>query len=94
MAQRKQATDSIRLQEVWTAQQTRAIESTRLQESPDVDAMTVDSGSTLCNRPDARVASPDALQCLLEVLIATPNAAYANPSLSRISIFEAYLKGS
>jgi hypothetical protein len=56
------------------AQQTRATESTRLQEGPDADAMTMDSGSTLCNRLDAKVASPNALQCLLEVLVACLDA--------------------
>jgi hypothetical protein len=41
---------------------------------PDANALTADAGSTLCNRPDARVASPNALQCLLEVLVAGPDA--------------------
>jgi hypothetical protein len=54
--------------------------------------MTVDSGSTLCNCSDARVASPDALHCLLEVVAISPNATYANLSLIRIKISEAYLK--
>jgi hypothetical protein len=54
--------------------------------------MTADSGSTLCNRLDARVAGPDELQFLPKVLVAGPDATYANPSLSRIRISEAYLK--
>jgi len=45
-------------------------ESTRLQESPNTDAMTADRGTILCNRSDARVASPDALQCFHEVSVA------------------------
>jgi hypothetical protein len=38
--------------------------------------MTADSRSTLCNRPDARVAGLNTLQFLPEVLVAGPNAAY------------------
>jgi hypothetical protein len=91
MAQRTRATESIHLQEVWTAQQTRATESTRLQGGPDANAMTANSRCTLCNCPDARVASPDMLQWFHEVLVTGPDAAYANPSLSRIKISEAYL---
>lgn len=69
-AQRMRATKSIRLQEVQTAQQTRATESTYLQGGPDADAMIAYGGSILCNRPDSRVAGPNTLQCLLEVLVA------------------------
>jgi hypothetical protein len=65
-------------------------ESTRLQEGPDSDAMTADSGSILCNRPDAKVASPYALKCLLEVLVAGLDAAFANMSFNRIRISKAY----
>jgi hypothetical protein len=61
-AQQTRAMESIRLQEVWMAQQMRTTESTHLQEDPAADAMTANSGSTLCNCPDTRVASPDALQ--------------------------------
>jgi hypothetical protein len=43
------------------AQQTQATESKSLKEGLDVDAMTVDCGSTLCNCLNASVASPDAL---------------------------------
>jgi hypothetical protein len=32
-----------------------------MHEGPDTDAMTADGGSTLCNQPDARVASSDPL---------------------------------
>jgi hypothetical protein len=46
----------------------------------------------LCNSLDAMVASPDALQWLLKVLVASLDAAYLNSSLSRIRISEAYLK--
>jgi hypothetical protein len=56
-----------------------ATESTSLQEGPDTDVMTANSGSTLCNRPDV-------LQCLLEVLVAGLDATYADPNLSRIRI--------
>jgi hypothetical protein len=42
--------------------------------------MTADSESTLCNRSDARVASPDVLQFLSEVLVVGPDATYANPN--------------
>jgi len=65
------------LEEVRTAQQTRANESILLQESSDVDAMTADNESSLCNRPNARVAGPD--------------VPHANLSLSRIRISEAYI---
>jgi len=91
-SEQRSAIESIRLQEVRTAQQTWAIESTRLQEGPEADAMTANNGSTLCNRLDARVASPDALQWLLKVLVASPDVAYANSSVSRIKISEVYLK--
>jgi hypothetical protein len=74
------------------AQQTQATERKSLQEVPDPNAFTTNVGSSLCNRPDARVAYPDALQCLLEVSVAGPDAVYANLSLSRINISEAYLK--
>jgi hypothetical protein len=50
------------LMKVWTAQQTRAIESTRLQWGSNADAMTTDGWTILCNRLDAKVACPDALQ--------------------------------
>jgi hypothetical protein len=40
----------------------REPQSKNLQEGPDTNAMTTDCGGTLCNRSDARVASPDALQ--------------------------------
>jgi hypothetical protein len=52
--------------------------------------MTADSGSILCNRPDAKVASPYALKCLLEVLVAGLDAAFANMSFNRIRISKAY----
>jgi hypothetical protein len=61
-------------EEVRTAKQTRATESTCLHEDSDANVMTADSGSTLCNCQDARVASPDALQFLPEV--ASSNVAY------------------
>jgi hypothetical protein len=54
------ATESIRLQKVWTAQHTLATKS--LQGGLDADTRTAYRGSTLWNRSDARVASPDALQ--------------------------------
>jgi hypothetical protein len=54
--------------------------------------MIVDSGSTLCNHLDARVTSPDVLQCFHEVLVVGLDVAYANSSLSRIRIFVAHLK--
>jgi hypothetical protein len=47
--------------------------STSLQEGPDPNALTANDRSSLCNRSDARVASPNALQCSLEVLVAGPN---------------------
>jgi hypothetical protein len=56
-----------------------ATESTSLQEGPDTDVMTANRGRTVCNRPDV-------LQCLLEVLVAGLDAAYADPNLSRIRI--------
>jgi hypothetical protein len=68
------AIESIRLQGVRMVQETQATKSTRLQEGLDANAMIVDSGSTLCNRSDAKVASPDALKWLLEVLVAGPDA--------------------
>jgi len=52
----------------------QAIESTRLQGGSNADAMTADRGSILCNRPNARVASPNMLQCFHEVLVAGPDA--------------------
>jgi hypothetical protein len=64
-------------------QQTRAIESTYLHEGPDANTMIVDN---------AKVASPDALQLLPEVLVVGPDAGHANPSLSRIRVSKAYLK--
>jgi hypothetical protein len=73
-AQQMRGTESIRPQEVRTAQQTQATESIRLHEGPNADAVIGDSGSTLYNRPDTRVASRDALQRLLEVLVAGLNA--------------------
>jgi hypothetical protein len=91
-AQRMRAIESIHLQEVWTAQQMQATESTRLQWDLEADAMAADSGSTLCNRLDTRVASSNAFRCLLEVLVANPDAVYASPSLNKIMIFETYLK--
>jgi len=75
-AQQTRGTESILLQEVRTAQQMWATESTRLQDGSDADVMTADSRSTLCNRPDARVAGLNTLQFLPEVLVAGPNAAY------------------
>jgi len=56
------------------AQQTQATESTHPQEGSDVDVMTADGGSTLYNRPDARVASSDALQWFHKVLVVGPDA--------------------
>jgi len=44
------------------AQWTRTIDSTRLQESSNANAMIADVGTILCNRPDARVANLDVLQ--------------------------------
>jgi hypothetical protein len=44
------------------AQRTQATESTRLQGGPNADAMTGNGGTILCNCPDAKVASPNALQ--------------------------------
>jgi hypothetical protein len=41
------ATKRIRLQEVRTAQHTQATKSTHLQEGPDADVMTTDSGSIM-----------------------------------------------
>jgi hypothetical protein len=49
-------------EEVRTAQQMQATESTRLHEGLDTNAMTADSESTLCNCLDVRVAGPDVLQ--------------------------------
>jgi len=36
--------------------------------------LTADAENTLCNRPDARVASPDTLKYLLEVLAVSLDA--------------------
>jgi hypothetical protein len=43
-------------------------------------------------QPVRRVASPYVLQFFPEVLVAGPDATYANLSLSRIKISKAYLK--
>jgi len=40
----------------------RTAHRTRLQGSPNADAMTVDEGTILCNCLDVRVASPNPLQ--------------------------------
>jgi hypothetical protein len=52
----------------------------------------VNGGITLCNRLDARVSRSRRASEFYEVLVAGPDAAYANPSLSRIRISKAYLK--
>jgi hypothetical protein len=44
-----------------------------MQEGSDADTMIAEGGSTLCNLPDDRVASLNARQCLLEVLVASLN---------------------
>jgi hypothetical protein len=59
---------------VWTDQQTRATESKSLHEGPDTNILTADAGSILCNHPNGKVASPNALQSLLEVLVVDPDA--------------------
>jgi len=66
---------------VRTAQQTLKSEIKSLERSLDgptdmttnPNALTANDRSSLCNRSDARVASPNALQCSLEVLVAGPN---------------------
>jgi len=58
-------------EEVRTTQHTRATESTCLHEGPDTNAMTANVGSTLRN---ARIAGPNTLLFLPEVLVIGPNA--------------------
>jgi hypothetical protein len=52
----------------------QATESKSLQDGPDPNALTTNARSSLCNHPDARVGSLDALQCFLEVLVAGSDA--------------------
>jgi hypothetical protein len=67
--------------------------------SPNDYAVTADRGTALCNCQDSRVSRSGRASKFYEVPVADPNAqkqgpdaAYANPSLSRIMIYLAYLE--
>jgi hypothetical protein len=54
--------------------------------------VTANGGTTLCNRSDARVSRSGCASKFYEVSVAGLDVTYANPSLCRIRISEAYLK--
>jgi len=85
IAQQKLNSESKSPKGVQAAQQTQATKSICLHKGPNTNAMTTNNGSTLYNRPNA-------LQFLPEILVASLDATYVNPSLSRIRIYEASFK--
>jgi hypothetical protein len=60
--------------------------------SPKDYAVIADEGTTLCNCQGTKVFRSRRASEFYEVLVAGPDATYANPSLSRIMISIAYLK--
>jgi hypothetical protein len=78
----------------------RTTESTHLQGSPDAKVKTTDGEAFACNHSDARSSRPDALQQNIGFAVARPDyqnpvrkPPSRNPNLSKIRIYEAYLKG-
>jgi limonene-1,2-epoxide hydrolase len=77
-AQQTQVTESSCSQPVRTDQRTRTTESSCLQGCPNAEVKTADGEAFLCNRLDAKVSRPDALQQIMKLLfpVQTPNVMF------------------
>ncbi len=99
MAHQTQTTQSSCLLPVRMAQRMRITKSTCLQECPNAKVKTANGEAFPCNCPDVKSSRLDAFQQNIgfnvtrpdtQSLVQTPPS--RNPNLSRIRIFEAYLK--